>query len=120
MFFKKKKYIVVEEKKKNNTLINIVTIISITLATIKAIYYGLIEPQIGLLILIGAVILIALGTSITKILVAAISVYVFYASASQGNIQLFERGMLDFFGIIVVVLAIYWITKKENNKFKIE
>ena len=113
MFFKKKKKYVLVEDKKNNSLLNIATIISITLATIKAIYYGLIEPQIGLIILIAAVILLALGTSITKIIVAAISVYVFYASASQGNIQLFESGMIDFFGIIVIVLSIYWITKRK-------
>ncbi len=96
------------------TLINIATIISITLATVKAIYYGLIEPQIGFIILIGAVILLARGTSIAKILVGIISVYVFYASASKGNIQLLERGIQDFFGIVVVVLSIYWITKKRK------
>ncbi|PIB28299.1 hypothetical protein BFP78_00130 [Gaetbulibacter sp. 5U11] len=106
MFFRKK-VVYVEKRSKSSKYINIATIISIALATIKAAYFNIISIEIAALILIGSVILLAIGSSISKIIIALVSAYVFFKSTTNGDELAFTEAFTYFIALVIVLFGFY-------------
>lgn len=106
MFFKRK-VVYVEKKSKSSKYINIATIISIALVTIKAIYFNIISIEIAALILIGSVILLAIGSSISKIIIALISAYTFFKSMTNGDELAFTEAFTYFIALVIALFGFY-------------
>lgn len=116
MFFRKRKVIYVEKKSSGSKILNIASIISITLATIKAVYYGFINIKIAALILVGSIILIALGNSISKLILVVIGAYVFFKITSNGDENFFQIAITNFKGLLIVLFGIFVILGGMNKK----
>lgn len=104
MFFRKK-----EAKKSNRfkQILNLATLISIALATIKLAYYDIITIEIAGLILVATVILLAIGNGITKLIIAIFGVYVFLSVATKGYPIQFEQALTYFIVLVIVLFGIY-------------
>lgn len=116
MFFRKKKVIYVEKKSSGSKIVNIATIISIALTTIKAAYYGYITIEVAALILVGSVILLALGNSVSKLIIAVIGAYAFFKMTSNGDEIAFQVAITYFIGLLVALFGIYVMFGGLNKK----
>ncbi len=105
MFLKKKQEQPKSSRVKN--LMNIATILTVTLAVLKALYYNFISIKIAAVVLVGLAIILAIKSPIAKIAATLIAAYVFFVNSSEGNSDIIIGSIGAFLALTLAVVGIY-------------
>ncbi len=90
---------------------NIATIVSTVVTCVRLTYYEIISIQVAVLIMLGVVIFVALGTNIAKVILAASALFLFVLMYSYGDKEAFTQIMTQMLALIIALLGIYVILR---------
>ena len=93
------------------TILKIACIISIVVATIKLGIMGNLAPETAVIIMIGAVLILAGDKKVFIILAAVLSLYLFIKVYGSGNSQQ-ETILLQGILMLVIILFGFWVMFK--------
>lgn len=82
-------------------------IVTATLLSIKLAYEGIISIETAALVIVGVVILNAVGTNVIKILQSALAIYLFCKAYSNGSQEQFNQILYSLLQLGIVLLGIY-------------
>jgi hypothetical protein len=93
------------------SLLNIATIISVTVVSIKLIWYNIVSLETGALIIIGSVVLVALGNHLSKLVLCGVGVWLFLQQFSEGNPEQFYLLLETLFTLCILLIGIYYLIR---------
>lgn len=100
------------------TIVNISTIVSTTVASVRLAYYGIISIQWALLIMLGVVVFVALGNNLAKVVLSAAALFLFVLLYSYGDKLAFSQIMTQMLTLIITLVGIYVITLLLSPKLR--
>jgi len=89
------------------SLVNIATIISTTVTCIRLATYGIISIQVAALIMFGVVAFVAIGNNLSKIVLAAVALFLFVLLYSYSNKVAFSQLMAQMLTLIIMLIGFY-------------
>ncbi|MEI6554596.1 MAG: hypothetical protein WCL70_03325 [Paludibacter sp.] len=89
------------------TIVNVATIVSSAMACIRFAINGIISAQTAALIMVGVVIFVAIGRSISKIGLTVIAFFLFVLYYSNGDKAMFSQLVTQLLTLFVVLIGIY-------------
>lgn len=99
------------KKSKTKVLLNIATIISTVVISIRLVFYGFISIETAGLVMVGVVIFVVIGNSVAKIILSIIALLLLVALYSQGNNEAFAELLQGVLTIVVMLIGLYIIIK---------
>lgn len=108
MFGRKKTY---RKKSITTVVLNIATIISTVVISLKLTIYGIVSIETAGLVMVGVVIFVAIGNSVAKIILSIVALLLFVALYSQGNNEAFAVLLQGVLTIVVMLIGLYIIIK---------
>ncbi len=108
-----------KKKKKTpltKTLVNIATIISTSVTCISLVFRKVIPIQIALVIMVGTAVFVALGNTLSKIVLACTALFLFVLYYSNGNTNHFSALMKEMVTLILVMLCVYILVRSFFKK----
>lgn len=94
-----------------NHALNIATIISSAVISIKLVLWGLLSLNYAALIMIGVVICLAIGKAYTKLALAGVAVYLLVKSFSGTDEAAFYDGLTSILSLLFALLGLYIIVR---------
>lgn len=106
MLFNRRRY---REERRGpaSTLVNIATMVTTAVTCIRIAYLGIVSVEVAIVIMLGVVILVALGNDAAKIILAASALLLFVLLYSRGDKAQYTQLLSQMLAIILVLVGIY-------------
>jgi hypothetical protein len=113
MFFNRSRdrYRTRQRNSTTKTLVDIATIASTAITCIRLAYHDIVSISVAVLVMLGVVIFVAIGTNISKIVLVAAALFLFVLVYSGGNKEQFTVLMTQVGALILALMGIYIIIR---------
>lgn len=106
-----KRYKEPRRRSRVNHVLNLATIISSVVISIKLVLWGVLSIDYAALIILGVVICVAIGSAYTKLALAGVAVYLLVKSFSGNSEEAFYNGLTGIMALLFALFGLYIIIR---------